>query len=250
MSNPRFSMFNICSSLVLSFLCCFLWDSAKGGQVGLRENMLFSHTKNNHHHLITAFRNTSVSCFRTGIFYCHRCAFCCSHSTKTHTKSHPFCQIGILWKALLPMHALNGCQSFVVKFSDCPVALTTLQLSLARAHLMVLPVPCWGLSAIPSIQGNSWLRGGEEFAESALESAFVHYKACIECLGLPSVGHQCLGLQLGWGWDPWWWSFLQQGCLSAEPWNVHTYKTSVFSYLHCYWSRKSLAGHDWWYCAA
>lgn len=120
MSNPRFSMLNICSSLVLSFHCCFLWDSAKGGQVGLRENMLFSHTKNNHHHLITAFRNTSVSCFRVGICYCHRCAFCCSHSTKTHTKSHQFCQIGILWKVLLPVHALKGCQSFEVKFSECP----------------------------------------------------------------------------------------------------------------------------------
>lgn len=157
MSNPRFSMFNICSSL---WNCCFLWDSAKGGQVGLRENMLFSHTKNNHHHLITAFRNTSVSCFRVGICYCHRCAFCCSHSTKTHIKSHQFCQIGILWKVLLPIHALKGCQSFTVKFSDCPVALTTLQLNLARAHLTVLPIPCWGLSAIPSIQGNSWLHGG------------------------------------------------------------------------------------------
>lgn len=79
--------------------------------------MLFSHTKNNHHHLITDFRST---CFRAGICYCHRCAFCCSHSTKTHTKSHQFCQIGILWKFLLPVYALKGCQSFAVKFSECP----------------------------------------------------------------------------------------------------------------------------------
>lgn len=244
MSNPRFSMLNICSSLVLSFLCCFLWDSAKGGQVGLRENMLFSHTKNNHHNLITAFRNTSVSCFRVGICYCHRCAFCCSHSTKTHTKFHQFCQTGILWKVLLPICALKGCQSFVVKYSECPVALSTLQLNLARAHLTALPVPCCGLSTIPSMQGIP--DSVEE--RSPLQCALLELCALsgrTEHLQLSSVGLH---------WDPvpcfrmgpQRWSFLQQG----EPQNIHTNETCVFSYLLCYWSRKSLAGCDWWYCAA
>lgn len=265
MSNPRFSMLNICSSLVPSLLCCFLWDSAKEGQVGLRENMLFSHTKNNHHHhLITAFRNTSVSCLRVGICYCHRCAFCCSHSVKTHTKSHQFFQIGILWKVFLPIHALKGCQSFGMKFSECPVH--------ASAE------PCQGLPdgaprsllrplRHPLYQGDSWFHGGigkglhckgfseEEFAVHALEAAFVHYWAHTECLQLPSMGQGSPGAAAGIpsrgsGWDPWRWPFLLQGCRSAEPRNVHTNKTSVFSYLLCYWSRKSLAGRDWWYCAA
>lgn len=44
-------------------------------------------------------------------------------------------------KVLLPICALRGCQSFVVKYSECPVALSTLQLNLARAHLMVFPIP-------------------------------------------------------------------------------------------------------------
>lgn len=38
----------------------FLWDSANRGQVGLRESMLFSHTKNNNHHLVTVFWDIPV----------------------------------------------------------------------------------------------------------------------------------------------------------------------------------------------
>lgn len=245
MSNPRFSMLNICSSLVLSFLCCFLWDSAKGGQVGLRENMLFSHTKNNHHNLITAFRNTSVSCFRVGICYCHRCAFCCSRSTKTHTKFHQFCQTGILWKSLASNMRVEGVSEFCGEIFRVPCGPEHASAEPCQGSPDGVPHSLLRPLHHPLHAGDSWLRGGEESFAVRAAGALCIIRGAQSAFSDPPWG--CTGIPIPWfRMGPQRWPFLQQG----EPQNIHTNETCVFSYLLCYWSRKSLAGCDWWYCAA
>lgn len=201
MSNPRFSMLNICSSLVLSFLCCFLWDSAKGGQVGLRENMLFSHTKNNHHNLITAFRNTSVSCFRVGICYCHRCAFCCSRSTKTHTKFHQFCQTGILWKSLASNMRVEGVSEFCGEIFRVPCGPEHASAEPCQGSPDGAPHSLLRPLHHPLHAGDSWLRGGDESFAVRAAGALCIIRGAQSAFSDPPWG--CTGIpSRGSGWDP------------------------------------------------
>lgn len=118
--------------------------------------MLFSHTKNNHHHLITELWEMPMSlALELEFAIVTDVPFAVTILKKRNTHKLPeVCQIEILWKKSHFQHTRwRGVRDLQQYFPSAPVALTALQLSSARASLPVLPAFCRSLSVFPSTQG-------------------------------------------------------------------------------------------------
>lgn len=124
--------------------------------------------------------------FRAGIYYCHRCAFCCSYLKKTQ---HP--------SSVLPDRnplinlTSNTLTEGVSEFCSAP-------------HFMPGPL---GHSVYPGGFMTTVDGRGKLVALHTCRGAFLHYQISVKCLRLTSMGHSSHEAAAvipsgSLGWDP------------------------------------------------